>query len=443
LAVFEVQEVSLVPERLEHLHGFEVDKPAAGSKRNAYVLHATGWVLGRNQQATAIEVVYNDRLLRTVPVRGARGDVAANFGTPPEGDCVFHLMIGLVGLKLEATLELRVALEDGTRVSAAFITVLREPLRSDYEPRLAPLMVTTLGRSGSTYLMQLLASHPEVVVFRRFPYESTPAKYWIHMLRVLSEPANFVESATPESFHDDLWWVGNNPYHDDRVYEQPSLEDWFARHYVERLATFSLRSIDDWYLTLARTQAQPAPVYFAEKHMWPNFLPALTAELYPRAKEVFLVRDFRDLASSIMAFDQKRGFAGFGRRDGETDEEYMRDGLRRMTLDLLNSWRTRRERAHLVRYEDLILRPTETLTALLEYLEIGSARETVQEVLTVGSEEVLRLPGSSHEASELRAHRTVAEPRATIGRWRREGDPALRDLSGEVFGEALREFGYT
>ena len=36
-------------------------------------------------------------------------------------------------------------------------------------------------------------------------------------------------------------------------------------------------------------------------------------ELYPRAREVILVRDFRDMVSSMFAFNAKRGFQGFRR----------------------------------------------------------------------------------------------------------------------------------
>jgi hypothetical protein len=355
---------------------------------------------------------------------------------------VFHVLVSLIGLKLEATLSLRVVLDDATRVPVGSITIRRDPLRTFFEPRLAPLMVTCLGRSGSTWLMQILASHPEVVVFRRFPYESAPAKYWLHALRVLSEPANFAESAYTDTFHNDIWWVGNNPFHDDRVHEQVPLETWFAGTYVERLALFFQQTIEDWYMTLARTQVQPAPVYFAEKHMWPNYLPVLTWELYPRAKEVFLVRDFRDVARSIMAFDERRGFAGFGRPEGVTDEEYMRGDLSKMARDLQMSWRTRRERGHLLRYEDLVLQPAETLTAMLEYLEVDSSPATVQEVLARGAEPVLQLPGASYEPSEVQVHRTVADPKATIGRWRREGDDSVQTLANEVFGDVLEEFGY-
>jgi hypothetical protein len=440
---FQVLDVTLLPERGERLLGFEVDSPAIGHKGNVYVLHMIGWTVGRDVPVRSLEIVQNERVVRAVPIRGPRADVAAAHGIPPETDCVFHALVNLVGLKLNTTLTLQVELEDSSRVVAGSVTLTREPLRTGYEPTLAPLMVTTLGRSGSTWLMQLLASHPEVVAFRRFPYESAPAKYWVHMLRVLSEPANLVQSAYPDTFHNDLWWLGANPYHDDRVYEQAPLENWFARTQVERLALFSQRTIEDWYLTLAHAQQQPAPVYFAEKHMWPNYIPVLTWELYPRSKEIFLVRDFRDMARSIMAFDERRGFAGFGRPEGATDEQYLRGELRLMVRDLLRSWQTRRERAHLVRYEDLVLRPAETLTAMLEYLGIDASPPTIEHVMRHGSEEVLTLPGSSGEPAEVSAHRTAPDLAATIGRWRHETDGAFGAVSEEVFGEALAEFGYS
>ncbi len=280
-------------------------------------------------------------MIRAIPIRGPRDDVAATFGIPADTDCVFHALISLVGLGTAPHLTFRVVFEDGSSCVAGSMSLRREPLRTGFEPALQPLIVTTLGRSGSTWLMQLLAAHPQVVVFRRFPYESAPAKYWLHMLRVLSEPGNLDQSAHPEDFFRNRWWVGANPFHDDRVYEQVPLETWFADTYIESLADFCRRRIEDWYLTLARTQVQPAPVYFAEKHVWPDDLPELTWELYPRAKELFLVRDFRDMARSIMDFDARRGYAGFGRPPGATDEEYMRGELRQMAADLSRAWQTR------------------------------------------------------------------------------------------------------
>jgi hypothetical protein len=443
MAVYEIQDISLHPERRERLLGFEIDSPAVGSSHDHYVLHMIGWAVGRDSRAASVQVFDDERLLRTVPVRGPNGDVAAALGIPDETGCVFHALVSLVGLELESELSLTVVLEDGTRVPAGSVAVRRKPIRTGYQSRLAPLIVTTLGRSGSTWLMQILASHPQVVVFRRFPYESTAAKFWLHALRVLSEPANLVESTHPDDFHENLWWIGNNPYHDDRVYEQSLLTDWFARDHIEAAAGFTQKTIDDWYSTLARTQVQPEASYFAEKHVWPNYLPDLIWELYPNAKEIFLVRDFRDMASSIMAFDEQRGFPGFGRPEGSSNEEYMQGELRRMVDDLLKSWQARGDRAHLVRYEDLVLEPRETLTSMLEYLKLDSSTETVSEVLARGSEEVLTLPGFSYEASEVASHRTLPDLKATIGRSHSEGDRSMRALADKVFEEALRTFGYT
>jgi hypothetical protein len=443
LALYRVHEVALLPERLERLLGFEIDVPAAGDQRNVHVLHVIGWAVGRESRATAVEVLHEGRVIREVPIRGPRDDVAASLGIAADTECVFHALISLVGLSSAPTLTFRVVFEDGSTCPAGTMSLTREPLRTDFEPVLQPLIVSTLGRSGSTWLMQLLAAHPQVVVFRRFPYESAPAKYWLHMLRVLSEPGNLDQSAHPEDFLRNRWWVGANPFHDDRVHEQVPLETWFADTYIESLADFCRRRIEDWYLTLARTQVQPAPIYFAEKHVWPDDLPVLTWELYPRAKELFLVRDFRDMARSIMDFDARRGYAGFGRPPGATDEQYMRGELRQMADDLMRAWQARAERAHLVRYEDLVLQPVETFTGILDYLGLDASPETVREVLETGSEQVLRLPGASFEAAEVMAHRTVPDPRATIGRWRQHAPDGFGELSGEVFGEALEAFGYT
>ena len=126
------------------------------------------------------------------------------------------------------------------------------------------------------------------------------------MLKVLAEPSNMVQSAHPDTFHNDVWH-GPQPLLRRRIADDDVHGRWFGREYVERLATFCQRSIDDWYTTVAETQGQSGARYFAEKHLWPNYIPVLMRELYPAAKEVFLVRDFRDMAHSIMAFDRKRG----------------------------------------------------------------------------------------------------------------------------------------
>jgi hypothetical protein len=65
----------------------------------------------------------------------------------------------------------------------------------------------------------------------------------------------------------------------------------------------------------------------------------------------------------------------------------------------------------------------------------------LREVLGKGSEQVLRLPGASYEMSEVHSHRTVPDPKATIGRWRSESDESFRALCEEVLAEPVAPFG--
>ena len=442
MTTFEVTEVGLLPERAERLLGFEVDMPQAGAQEDIHVLHVVGWVVGRDAAPVSVDLVHEGKVLRTTPVRGPREDVAAAVGVEPATDCVVHVLAGVLGLGPNPRISLEVLLADGTRVPAGWICLARRPFRSGFAPKLRPLIVNCPGRTGSTFLMKLLAAHPEVVVFRRFPYESAPARYWMHMLSVLAEPANLVESTGTDAFSTDRWWIGSNPFHDDRVYEQQPLADWFAGDHVQELAAFCQRSVDDWYTTLARQQVQPDAVYFAEKHMWPDHLPRLMRELYPEAREVFLVRDFRDMALSILSFDRKRGFAGFRRPDGVTDIEYVRGVLRELTLGLTAAWRERGEQAHLLRYEDLAGDLGGSLTALFAYLGIDASAPTVESVIAHGTAPLLDLPGSSYAPSDLEGHRTTPDLASSVGRFKTEADREFLGAAEEAFAEALDEFGY-
>ena len=443
MTTFEVTEVGLLPERHERLLGFEVDVPGAGVREQIHVLHVVGWVVGRESPAVSVDLIRDGTVIRVTPVRGPREDVAAAVEVDPATDCVFHVLASLVGLGPSPRLELAVSLADGTRVPVGWISLQKRSFRSGFQPKLRPLIVTCPGRSGSTYLMKLLAAHPEVVVFRRFPYESAPARYWMHMVSVLAQPANLLQSTDTDTFSSQRWAIGANPFHDDRVYEQQPLADWFAGRHFEELAAFCQRSVDEWYTALARQQVQPDAAYFAEKHMWPDHLPRLMHELYPEAREVFLVRDLRDMALSILSFDRKRGFPGFRRPDGVSDIEYVRGALRQMTLGLVAAWRERGERAHLVRYEDLVADAGGALTGLFGYLGLDASPTAVESVLAHGNAPVLDLPGSSFEPTELEAHRTTPDLAASVGRFREEADREFLAACEEAFGEALREFAYS
>jgi hypothetical protein len=135
---------------------------------------------------------------------------------------------------------------------------------------------------------------------------------------------------------------------------------------------------------------------------------------------------------SILAFDDKPGFSGFGRRENEATEDYVRRHGR-YAFDLHAQWEARRHSAHLVRYEDLVEDPESTLRRLLDYLELDAPAAAVQALLQE----------ARTESQNYSHHRTSSSSRESVGRWRRDLAPAERDLVQDIFGGVLQAFGYT
>ena len=157
----------------------------------------------------------------------------------------------------------------------------------------------------------------------------------------------------------------------------------------------------------------------------------ILSELYPGAGEVFLVRDFRDMIASMLAANERRGNERFGRTASDTDEQFVRR-FRRFAANLAASWKRRSARAHLVRYEDLLRQPRETVVGLIEHLGLEATDDAL----------VRMIDSLGRREEALEGHITSTSPEASIGRWRRDLAPELRNVTEEVFGAALELFGY-
>jgi hypothetical protein len=392
-------------------------------------LEIRGWVFGRRSPIREVEIVHRGDLLRTVPVDIPRPDVPKAHRKAPEV-CGFWTLISVLGLQHEFDVEVRAVREDGTTIPIATIEGVLTRLRTHFEPVLQPIMVTSIGRTGTTWLMRVLASDPRVVVYDAFPYEIRPAKYWLHALRVLAEPANHAESAHWETFNSDIWSVGHNPFYTAPLTDRPELMHWFSRTYVQRLAAFFQRTIDDFYLQVAAIQGQGPPRFFAEK-FHADGLPAVAWTIYDRPREVFLVRDFRDVVCSILAFNAKRGEQGFGRDQFDNDAHFVRKIARDATA-LVDEWRARATSAHLIRYEDLVAEPDQTLRALFEYLGLDHDPSSLHAISAHAGD----------DAAFARHHRTTADAAASVGRWKRDLPSELREACDAAFAYPLSSFGY-
>ncbi len=431
MALIEIDDIELGAPQPGKIRACAIDAPRIGG-RNVYDVEFAGWVLGDRQRVKEIEIHQSGAVIRKTPIDQQRADVIRDFPDAPESGVVgFRAWTSVVGLEPETELNLRAVLEDGTRARLGSVRLRHQPVQSGFEPRLQPLMLTTMGRAGTTWTMRLLSEHPKIVVHRWHPYELRTARYWWHMLKTLAEPRDPYHSAQADHFQTNKQWIGYNPFYPEPIAVTPGLDDWMGREYIEDLARFCQRSAEETYLRIAAGQGQSDVTFMAEKHRADN-LPWLVWELYPKAKEIFLVRDFRDVYSSMLAFNQKFGRRAFGPSHIETDEEFAQF-LRNSTIrNLSRSWPKRQDRAYLIRYEDLITNPRETLRGVLDYLELDAAETTILGMLE----------RASAENPDMTRHLTSTDVSTSLGRWKSSLTPELQLVANSAFGDVLEQFGY-
>jgi hypothetical protein len=431
VALVEISDVAHAELDGGELWGRQIDVPGPGHRGETYALDVAGWVLGRRLEVSSVELFHAGRCLRRVRPDVARDDVAKRFPDVGGSDAAgFFASVSSLALEREFELLVRARLEDKTRAPIGTIRGRRAALRSGYQPRLRPLMVTTLGRTGSTALVRMLHAHPEVVAYRPFQYEPRVASYWLGVLRGLAEPASFRRQITPSGPIDGTWWLGEQPPVPRRI-RDPEVNDWLATGAVETLAEFCQGRIDAVYERVAETCSGAGATFFVEKFR-PDSVPSLMWELYPGAREVVLARDFRDMVSSMFAFNAKRGFQGFRRGGFETDAEFVVENVSNSAAALARAWEARSGSAHLVRYEELVRRPRETVEALLRYLDLDAGGGALDAMVKSLME----------RAPEAEGHRTVPDPSASIGRWRTDLSAELQEACESALAPALAAFGY-
>jgi hypothetical protein len=424
--------VDLLDHDPDLLWGFSLDAPVAGTENETYSFDVLGWALGRRAPVRALGLFDDDRLLWRVPPDVERpAAIEAHpeaTGQPRPG---FFAVVNSLNLDRDFEVRAEVRLTDDAVVPLALIRGHRDALASDFDPALDPVMVTTLGRTGSTILMKVLATHPEVVAYQPFEHEPRVATYWMGVLRSLGDPASYRRQIIPTGTLDGTWWTGADLPLPRRV-KDDRLTRWMGVTAVRELAGFCQRRIDGLYLDVATAEGGAAPRFFAEKFR-PDRIPDLMWELYPRAREVILVRDFRDMVASMFAYNAKRGVAGFRRGEYADDADYVVKQVAGGVKGLAATWLARRERAHLVRYEDLVLDPARTVAALLRYLGLDSA----------GPDADRMVESLTKREPETEGHRTTPDPRASIGRWRQDLAPAVRRACEQALARELETFGYT
>ena len=405
-----------------------IDKPQPGSTGDGWSLDVRGAAVGARSRVEHVEFVGAGGVIHVAPCDAPRPALAAERpdleGAESSG---FYATLGGLDLHREFDLRVRAVLADDSRVAIGTITGRRAPLETSFEPRMRPLMVTGPGRSGSTIFMQMLGEHPELLVWPPFEEEPRVVTYWIEVLRALARPDSFLRQVAPAGDLNGDWWLGGRDPR-PRGLSHPGMQSWLAQDGVEELAAFAQSRIESFYARVAADAGRDGVVYFAEK-LRNDLVPDIAWELYPGAREVFLVRDPRDVLCSVLASNRKRG-----ERPPPADPlRWIGEVFRGRIEAVAESWERRRDHAHLVRYEDLMLAPAEALTRLLEYLGLDAGETTIAQML-----------GSAEQSlPAMGEHRTTPDAQSSIGRFARDLDPPLLEECERHLGNAIALFGYT
>lgn len=349
----------------------------------------------------------------------------------------FHVRVSKLGIPPEMDLQVFLhADEGGIRREYLAGTLTGLPghrLNLSYTNQFAPLLITGSGRSGTTLLMSILSKHPEILVAREPASEFRQATYLWYAAHVLTGPANFDYSMKPDAFENpvDRVAIGYNPY-TSRTYGKQlgsgAVLEWQDTGFVVATCEFICRQIDLFVSALARDYGKPNVRYYAEKALVSRAL-NFVRNIYPDEREIFLLRDPRDVFISARQFNRRRGAESFGRDKIPTDVEWLL-GICRDVEVVARSYESSRSRAIRVRYEDLVREPHREVARMLGWLEIDSGERVVDELVSAVSEEMRGAHGTSRTAAE------------SIGRWRVEMSDEEKRVVAVSFGETLSALGY-
>src|ERR1700676_3931501 len=172
--------------------------------------------------------------------------------------------------------------------------------------------------------------------------------------------------------------------------------------------------IDNASDTFAKNTAH----YLAEKFNI-SHLRDLVPNIYGTSREIFLVRDFRDVWVSARSLNNRRDSPSFGRAEVQDDEAWLHS-FSGSVLQILLNYQAAQPGSFLVRYEDLIEAPRTVLPALLQFLQIEATDEIADRMV-----ERVR----SVDLTNASGHVTSASPALSRGRWRAEMTDREKELA--------------
>lgn len=355
----------------------ELESPTVRSRWPGWWCAVTGRLRlrARDRRIESIRVCVVSTIVDVIAVEPCAADRIYRFGA----------LISTFGLASPTEIFLDVLLDDGANFTVCRIEVECE-IPAPRLGRYAPILINALPRSGTTWLASLLAQHPEIVSYPRYPYEVRQAIYWMSVLRTLTNPYNNPLERREMRFLVEPAVTRGTPYYTGFLED---LVPWFATEYAEGLAEFARGTIEKFYAGI-EVQAGPAKNHarrFVEK--FPGRVPPLTLRwVFSPVSEIYLIRHPVDVFGSIFRFNRKRGYPDFGEETfGRSEALFRHVALEsRETLTLFED-RCRDGSGIIVRYEELVLDPRSALSRLLACLGLDRSEAVIESMISLADRE--------------------------------------------------------
>jgi len=217
-----------------------------------------------------------------------------------------------------------------------------------------PVFILGTPRSGTTLLRLILDSHPDIAI--------TPESSFFFRVKSLWE-----------GLYPDLNDVENIRSLIDDLHTMPQIKDWIPKSCTfqsimegrEREGFDSLAAfIDKFFGLYAESKS---------KHRWGDKTPKnlhsveQILELFPSAKILMMVRDCRDVTISLNKADfSKVSYLSAARRwqmDADIAQKYLKQN---------------NDQIYLLRYEDLLLNPSQVIKSVLSFLNLSDDPEIMK-----------------------------------------------------------------
>lgn len=280
---------------------------------------------------------------------------------------------------------------------------------------LTPIIVIPLsGRSGTTLLMQLLGTSPEIIFDPIYPFEIRYLTYLMQWALILKDKIQPTED-----------WNLTGPITSERIESIRAFPSMQAQYWNGDLLW------RDSFLSAWKNISEQAlkenldreTKYYAEKA--PVWVPSYLRDIL-LYRSILLVRDPRDIFLSVIAFDKKRGFAGFSRRKWESNWSFAKHfvGLIRERATLIKN-EQKFPQSILIKYEDLVTHSLEESSRLEKWLNLKFDPSYVE-----------------NQRTNYLHHMTSNTPMQSINRWQHEMSKNLINYFKKELSEELEYFGY-